>query len=158
MKRLLAAGAVLAAVVVTVLAVLPLSAGANSDRRFVLAIRGTLTGETSGAGSFSVDGAISDAGTFDGSFTAKPTRNNCFALAADWTFTAPGGSFTFHGWGTSCSSSPDDPRAITDVTFKITNGTGVYARLAGQGSAVGEADFTDGTFTTVFEGRAKSWR
>jgi hypothetical protein len=156
MKRLLAAGAVLAAVVVTALAVLPLSAGANSDRRFVLAIRGTLTGETSGAGTFSVAGAISDAGTFEVPFTAKPARNNCFAITADWTFTAPDGSFTFHGWGTSCSASPDDPRAISDFTFRITGGTGVYARLAGQGSAVGETDFTDGTVTTVFEGRAKN--
>lgn len=155
MKRLFAVGFVLAAVVVTALAVLPLSAGANSDRRFVLAIRGALTGDTTGAGTFSVDGAISDSGTFDVPFTATPARHNCFALTADWTFTAPGGSFSFHGSGTSCSSSPSDPRAISDLTFKITHGTGVYAGLAGSGNATGETDFTDGTFTTMFEGRAK---
>ena len=155
MKRLLAVGVVLTAVIVTVLTVLPLSAGANSYRRFVLAIRGALTGPTTGAGTFSVDGAISDSGTFDVPFTATPARNNCFAITADWTFTAPGGSFTFHGSGTSCSSSPSDPRAISNFTFKVANGTGVYASLAGNGSATGESDFTDGTFTTVFEGRAR---
>lgn len=154
MKRLLAVGFVLAAVVVTALTVLPLSAGANSDRRFVLAIRGAFTGPTTGAGTFSVDGAISDSGTFEVPFTVTPTRHNCVAFTADWTFTASGGGFLFHGSGTSCSSSPSDPRAISDITFRATNGTGVYAGLAGSGNATGETDFTDGTFTTVFEGRA----
>ena len=55
------------------------------------------------------------------------------------------------------------PAAIVTVTNKGTNsvqkvaanGTGVYANLVGNGSATGESDFTDGTFTTVFEGRAR---
>ena len=155
MKRLLAVVAVLASVVIMALAALPLSAGANSDKRFVLAIRGNLTGDTTGAGTFSVDGAINDAGTFDVPFAATPAKNNCYAITADWTFTAPDGSFTFHGSGRSCSTSPTDARAISDFTFKLSNGTGAYAGIAGNGSAVGVTDFTDGTFTTVFEGRAR---
>src|SRR5256885_8906936 len=113
MKRYLGGAAALTAAVVMLLA-LPLGAGANSDKRFVLAIRGTFTGETTGAGTFSVGGAISDAGTFDVPFIVTPGRNNCSLITADWTFAASGGGFTFHGSGQSCSSSPNDPRAISD--------------------------------------------
>jgi hypothetical protein len=155
MKRLLAVGVVLAAVVVTALAALPLSAGANSDKRLVLAIRGDFTGDTTASGTFSVAGAINTSGTADGSFTATPTRNNCFALTFVWYFTAPDGSFAFHGTGTACSSPPDGERGTSDLTFKITGGSGAYAGLAGRGSAVGETDFTDGTLTTVFDARAR---
>jgi hypothetical protein len=155
MKRLLAAGVVLAAVVVTVLAVLPLSAGANSEARFVLAIRGSLTSDTDGAGTFVVGGALSDSGTFDSPFTATPLRHNCFAVTSDWNFASSEGTFTIHGSGRSCASSPTDPRAINDFSFKITGGTGAYADLAGKGSATGVVDFTDGTFTTVFDGRVR---
>jgi hypothetical protein len=156
MKRLLAVAAVLAAVGVTASAALPLSAGANSDRRFVVAIRGDLTGDTTGAGSFVADGSISADGTFATTFAATQKPNNCFAVTADWTFTAADGSYTIHGAGRSCSSSPDDPRAISDFRFKITGGTGAYADLAGKGSATGVTDFDHGTFTTVFDGRARS--
>jgi hypothetical protein len=157
MKRLLVVGAVLATVVVTALAALPLSAGANSDKRFVVAIRGNLTGDTSAAGTFAGDGAISGSGTIESSFTAKPTRNNCFAIKADWMFTAADGSFAFHGSGRSCSSSPEGPRAIGDFTFTITAGTGAYAGLVGKGTATGVTDFTDeGAVTTVFDGTARA--
>jgi hypothetical protein len=155
MKRLLAIGVVLAAVTVTALAALPLSAGANSDKRFVLAIRGNLTSDTDGSGTFVVGGALRDSGTFDAPFTATPLRNNCFAITTDWTFTASDGSFTLHGSGRSCATSADDPRAVNDFTFKVTSGTGAYAGLAGRGSATGVVDFTDGTFTTLFEGTAR---
>jgi hypothetical protein len=158
MKRLLAIGVVLAAVVVTALAALPLSAGANSDKRLVLAIHGNFTGDTTASGTFSVDGPVSTSGTADGTFTARPARNNCFALTFEWNFTAPQGGFSFHGTGTSCFASPADERAIADLTFKVTNGTGAYAGIAGKGSATGESDFSDGTFTTVFDARVRGLR
>jgi hypothetical protein len=156
MKRLLAVAAVLAAVGVTALAALPLTAGANSERRFVVAIRGDLTGDTSGAGSFAADGALSGDGTFTTTFAATQRPNNCFAVTADWTFTAADGSYTVHGVGRSCSASPDGPRAVADFSFRISGGTGAYAGLAGKGSATGVTDFDHGTFTTVFDGRARS--
>jgi hypothetical protein len=156
MKRLLAVGVVLGAMVVTVLAVLPLSAGANSDRRFVVAIRGNLNSDTDGSGTFTAGGAISTSGTFDAPFTATPINDRCSAIKGDWIFTAPDGSFTFHGSGRGCGNSPDDPHPVNDFTFKITAGTGAYASLAGRGSATGVVDFTDGTFTTIFDGRAKN--
>jgi hypothetical protein len=158
MKRLLTAGAVLAAIVVTMLAALPLSAGAHSDRRFVIAVRGNLTSDTGGSGTFVAGGALRDSGTFDAPFTATELRNNCFAVDADWTFTAADGGFTIHGSGRSCATSPEDPRPINDFSFKITGGTGAYAGLAGRGSATGMVDFTDGTFTTVFDGNARGAR
>lgn len=157
MKRLLAAGAVLAAVVITAFAALPLTAGAHSDKRFVVALRGNLTSDTSAAGTFAGDGAISGSGTIESTFTATPTRNNCFAIKADWTFTAADGSFAFHGSGRSCSSAPDGSRAIGDFSFTISGGTGAYAGLAGKGTATGVTDFDDeGAVTTVFDGTARA--
>ena len=155
MKRLLAVGVVLAAMVVTALAVLPLSAGANSDRRFVVAIRGNLNSDTDGSGTFVAGGAISTSGTFDAPFTGTPINDRCLAITGDWIFTAPDGSFTFHGSGRGCATSRLDPRPVNDFTFKITAATGAYAGLAGRGSATGVADFTDGTFTTLFDGKAQ---
>jgi hypothetical protein len=156
MKRLLAVGVVLGAMVVTVLAVLPLSAGANSDRRFVVAIRGNLNSDSDGSGTFAAGGAISTSGTFDVSYSATPINDRCSATKGEWIFTAPDGSFTLHLSARGCSNSPNDPHAVLDGTFKIPAGTGAYAGLAGRGSATGVVDFTDGTFTTLFDGRAKN--
>jgi hypothetical protein len=157
MKRLLVVGAVLAAVVITAFAALPLTAGAHSDKRFVIAIRGNLTGDTNAAGTFAGDGGISGSGTLDSTFTAKPIRSDCFAINADWMFTAADGTFAFHGSGRSCSSSPGGPRAISDFKFTITGGTGAYAGLAGKGTATGVTDFEhEGAVTTVFDGTVRA--
>ena len=158
MNRLHAAALALAVVALALLLLLPLGAGASSNKRFALAIRGTLDGDASGAGTFSADGAISDSGTFSALFTATPAGNNCYAIAADWTFTTPDGNFTFHGSGRSCSTSPNDARAISDFAFKITKGSGAYAGISGGGSAIGVTDFNDGTFTTVFDGKERLGR
>ena len=134
---------------------LPVGAGANSDKRFVLAVRGAFTGDTTGAGTFSVAGALSDSGTFETSFTATPKGDTCLKInPAEWTFTAPNGSLTFQGSGLGCTPSPSDPRGIFDGSFKITSGSGIYAGLSGKGTETGESDFDDGTFTTVFDGKA----
>ena len=134
---------------------LPVGAGANSDKRFVLAVRGVFTGDSAGAGTFSVAGALSDSGSFDTTFTATPKGDNCLRInPAEWTFTTPNGSFTFKGSGLGCTPSPSDPRGIFDGSFKITSGSGIYADLSGKGSETGESDFDDGTFTTLFDGRA----
>lgn len=153
MRRFLVATVALTTATVMLLT-LPLGAGANSDKRVVLAVRGNFTGETTGAGTFSVAGALSDSGTFETSYTATP-KGDCFKVTAEWTFAASGGSFTFEGSGISCTSSPTDPRGIFDGSFKITSGSGIYADLSGKGSETGESDFDDGTFTTIFDGKAR---
>ena len=107
MKRYLACAVALIAAVV-VLVVLPLGAGASSDKRFVLGEQGTFTGSS--------------------------------------------GSVTMHGTGSSCIDGSN--RGIFDAKFTITGGTGTYANLSGKGSATGEIDLNDGTFTTVFDGTA----
>jgi hypothetical protein len=151
MKRLLMlAIAVVAAGVLLV--VLPLGAGASSDKRFVLAIQGAFTGESTGEGTFSVAGAISDSGTVDVTFDVMPGRGDCIGVSGDETFTTPNGSFMFAFTGRACSPSPDDPRSIFDARFTITGGTGAYAGISGRGKVTGENDFTDFTFTSIYDG------
>jgi hypothetical protein len=152
MKRYLACAVALIAAVV-VLVVLPLGAGASSDKRFVLGEQGTFTGDTTGGGTFAVSGALSDSGTFDSTFIIGAQKQNCFDNPSiDWTFTGSSGSVTMHGTGSSCIDGSN--RGIFDAKFTITGGTGTYANLSGKGSATGEIDLNDGTFTTVFDGTA----
>ena len=153
MKRLLTlAIAIVAAGVLLV--VLPLGAGASSSKRFVLAIQGTFTGPNSAAGTFSVAGALSDSGTVDVTYDVLPGKRNCLIVPGDETFTTPNGSFTFHFSGTSCSPNPTDPTSIFDASFEITGGTGAFAGLSGKGKVTGENDFTDNTFTSIYDGNA----
>ena len=153
MRRTFATVLVLA-LVATVLLTLAAGAGAHSDKRFVLTTRIQLTGDTTGSGTFAVGGAISDRGLFDVTFTAQPTRDNCFAVTADWTFAGSAGNISAHGSGPSCSSSPTDPRAIFDGRFEITHGTGAYAGLSGRGTVTGLVDFEPGTGENLFDGKA----
>lgn len=149
MKRYFASAVALIAAVV-VLVVFPFGAGAISNSRFVLGIQGSFD---TGGGTFHVAGAVSDSGTFDSTFVAVQKHNGCFDNPSlDWTFTGGGGTITMHGTGTACIDN--NGRGIFDATFKITGGSGTYANLSGNGSATGELDNNDGTFTTVFDGTA----
>ena len=155
MKRYLVPTAAVA-VAAALLLVLPLGAGANASKRFVLGLNGVLTGDTTGAGAFTVAGALSDSGTADSSFTVTSERGNCANLTGDNTFTAADGSLTMHLSGTNCfSSAPNDPRAIFDGRFTIIGGTGVFHGLLGSGTITGEDDVNAGTFTSIYDGNVK---
>ncbi len=152
MKRYLVPGAAIAAAAALLL-VLPLGAGANSTKRFVLGLNGVLTGDTTGSGTFTVAGALTDNGGAQSSFTVTSQKGNCANLAGDNTFTAADGTFTMHLSGTNCfSSAPNDPRAIFDGRFTITGGTGVFHGLLGSGTITGEDDVNAGTFTSIYDG------
>jgi hypothetical protein len=157
MKRYLATAAVLASLTAMML-VLALSAGASSEKRFVLGLNGTFTSDTTAAGAFTVAGALSDSGTAALSFTVVSQRGNCYVLTGDNTFTALDGSFTLHVSGTNCFSSlpdPNDPRAIFDGRFVVASGTGAFRGLSGRGTLTGENDLGGaGTFTSVYDGTA----
>lgn len=153
MKRYVTVATALAAVAI-VLLLLPLTAGAGSEKQFVLSWRGTFTGPTSGAGTFAVGGAINDAGTFAATFTSQEGKQNCEAIAGDDTFTGASGTVSMHFVGLSCASSPTDPRPPFDGRFNITGGTGAYAGISGGGTITSLADFSDGTFTGIHVGTA----
>ncbi len=153
MKRFLAVAIALAAAI-AILLLLPLGAGAGSDKRFVLGWRGSFTGPNTGAGTFTVGGALNASGTFEAAFTVAPAKGNCELITGDDTFTADDGTFSSHLTGLSCGSSPNDPRPTFDGRFQITGGKGAYAGLSGKGTITSLADFTDGTFTGVHDGTA----
>ena len=154
MKGYATVATALAAVAIFLL-LLPLTAGAGSEKRFVLSWRGSFTGPASGGGAFAVGGAIDDAGTFAATFTEQAGKQGCDAVAGDDTFTGGSGTFSTHFVGLSCQSSPDDPRPPFDGRFTITGGTGAYAGISGGGTITSLADFSDGTFTGVHVGTAQ---
>jgi len=154
MMRLFAIAVALAATVAMLLTLTPLGAGASSDKRFLLSWRGSFTGPNSGAGSFAVGGALSDAGTLSATFATTPGKDDCAVVTGDETFTSANGAFTAHLSGLSCSFGPNDPREPFDGRFTITGGTGAYAGLSGKGTITSLADFSDGTFTGVHDGTA----
>ena len=143
----------LAATVAMLLTPTPLGAGASADTRFLLSWTGSFTGPNSGAGSFAVGGALSDAGTFSATFAVTPGKDDRAVVTGDETFTCKW-AFTAHFSGLSCSFGPNDPRDPFDGRFTITGGTGAYAGLSGKGTITSLADFSDGTFTGVHDGTA----
>jgi hypothetical protein len=154
-KRFLTVTAALAALA-TLLLVLPFGAGANSDKRFVLSWRGAFTGDTTGAGTFAMGGSLNDSGTFTTSYSVGAQKGNCSLVTGDATFTDSGGfgSFSEHYEGLSCSGGSN--WAPFDGRFVLTGGTGVYAGLSGKGTITSLADFLDGTFTGIHDGRVSS--
>lgn len=138
-----------AVVVVTLLAV-SLSAGASSDQRLVLGMRGEwVPGTNAGTGTFIVAGALSDSGTF--TFTSPPSvpgKRNCIIASGDETATTSNGTFTIHVSGTSCG----EVTSFFDGSFEISNGTGAFAGLSAEGRATAVVKYP--SWTQTLDGKA----
>jgi hypothetical protein len=136
---------------VAILALLtPLAAAATAPEPVRIETHGVFTGPGSTAGTFTISGAVSDAGTYVDSFRLAGETIHVVK-----TLSGGGGTITLTAQGVVRWTSP------TTATFfaghwQLVSGTGAYADLRGGGyaGASGLANFATGTVDVVHEGQA----
>lgn len=139
------------------MALVPLAASADDDKRVVIAERNHIvafdpaTGVGTQAGTFHAAGAISDSGTATApGFTVTPLGDGRARLEGDHILSSPQGTIVIHSVATVFPFP--SPRVIAKGTWKVVSGTGAYAGAEGRGKVLAVGDFTTGTATIMRDG------
>jgi hypothetical protein len=106
------------------------------------------------SGTFTSSGAITDNGTIENvRFGVSAIGSPTFQIThVTILFTGTDGTFTMKAQITETLTS--DPNVLTDNgTWAIAAGTGVYAKLHGQGTVVGTVDENVNLITRTFQGQ-----
>ena len=128
----------------------PLSATASAPEPVTIAMHGVLTGPDSVAGTFTVSGAFSDAGTYVETYRfAGNTIHGVKTLSGSY------GTITLVVQAVVRWTSPTRAELFAGQ-WRLESGTGAYANVHGEGSpgATGSADLAAGTVDVVHEGLA----
>jgi hypothetical protein len=138
--------------VAALLAATPVSATGGGKKSPVrIETHGALTSPTTAAGVFVISGAVSDSGTYTDSFRLVGDT-----IHVTKTLSGTRGSITLSAKGIV---QPTSPTTATFVggRWRITSGTGEYAKLSGGGrpGAIGSVNFATGSVDVVHEGKAR---
>jgi hypothetical protein len=145
----------LAALLVALFALLPLTASARNQHRVAISERMLLVGPNTQAGNWAAAGAINDAGPGTATFTVTPRPHGVGRLQGTHVLTNSAGTGTI----TIVTNAtvypyppPTPPRSWVKGKWRVTNATGIYAGLRGRGKVLATADFTNNEITILREG------
>jgi hypothetical protein len=135
-------------------ATVPLAASADRDHRLVIGVRVSFVNSSHADGTFAACCAVNDNGTAQADVTAFTVKGDTGTFKAVETFVGSEGTFKLALHGTTGPLS--SPRHIARGGWRVLNGTGAYADLAGEGKFTALTDETDGTLTAINTGNAES--
>lgn len=128
----------------------------DEDTSVRITIEQALTGETTSEGTFTLTGAIGDAGTTNETLTfGGPLDQPVVPVTFTRTLTGAHGTITVTGAATITFSSPT--AGTLAGTWTVQSGTGRYANMTGNGRLSGAANFgaLPPTATLEYSGEVK---
>ena len=158
MKKAIIIGAVTAAAIIAT--VVPFAAFADGDRdrgnRVKIGVRLDFSSSTQADGSFAVCCSVTDSGTAHAEVTSYVEEGDHARFEATNTFTGERGSFTILLRGTTGPSG--SPVHVARGRWRVTEGGGSYAELAGKGRFTAVTNQATGALTAIDEGELELGR